>query len=89
MDKDNKTTEASEINETVENLTIQGNCVFLIETVAAGIAVQTALLTEDKKIHLYYVKYFRNHKELTIVKWQRLSLFRMAVVCLIDKIAIK
>lgn len=52
MDKDKKTTEVSEKNEAVENLTLQGNCVFLIETVAAGIAVQTALLTEDKNIHI-------------------------------------
>jgi hypothetical protein len=52
MDKDKKTTEVSENNEAVENLTLQGNCVFLIETVAAGIAVQTALLTEDKNIHI-------------------------------------
>ncbi len=52
MDKDKKMTELSETNGTVENLTLQGNCVFLIETVAAGIAVQTALLTEDKKIHV-------------------------------------
>ena len=34
-----------------ENSTIQGRSIFLIETVAAGVAVQTALLTEDNNIH--------------------------------------
>lgn len=36
---------------TEENSTIQGRSIFLIETVAAGVAVQTALLTEDNNIH--------------------------------------
>jgi hypothetical protein len=55
MDQDTKTTTVAveeEKTEVVENQTLQGNCVFIIETVAAGVAVQTALLTEDKNIHL-------------------------------------
>ncbi len=36
---------------TEENSTIQGRSIFLIETVAAGVAVQTALLTEDNNVH--------------------------------------
>jgi hypothetical protein len=34
-----------------ENQTIQGRSIFIIETVAAGVAVQTALLTEDNNVH--------------------------------------
>lgn len=52
MDQNNKTTEVLKNTEAVENQTLQGNCVFIIETVAAGVAVQTALLTEDKNIHV-------------------------------------
>jgi hypothetical protein len=50
MSEDTIQTE-QQITAAEENQTIQGRSIFIIETVAAGVGVQTALLTEDNNIH--------------------------------------
>ena len=52
MNKAKKQAKPLQIDAAVENITLQGTSVFYIETIAAGIAVQTALLTEDQASHI-------------------------------------